>query len=72
MKKVALGIIIAVATLSLFNKVEFLGTQCYYVGNLSPRSACIPPAVVYIGYAVAAFLLIWGITDLIKSRTPSR
>jgi len=71
MKKVALGIIIAVAALSLFNKVEFLGTQCYYVGNLSPQSACLPPVIVYISYAIAAFLLIWGVTDLFKSNTTS-
>lgn len=60
----AIGVLSLAALFIAFNKMSFLGAECYYVGSFSPEALCFN-GTFYKGMIVAALALTaiggWGI-----------
>lgn len=67
---IILGVVLGVCTLSFLHEFSLLGSTCFYVGELSPSSTCIPPFIYYAAFGAAALLILGGVVQLIKPSKP--
>jgi len=62
-----LGIITAVATLSLFKQADLGGGTCFYFGTLRDQFQCFNPLWYYGLLGFAALISVVGFVQLIQS-----
>jgi hypothetical protein len=64
-----LGAVIGVLTLAVVGQVSLFGATCFFVGEFSPQTQCLHPAVYYAPLGLAAVLFILGAVQLFRPKS---
>ena len=64
----SLGAILAAGLFVFVSNVSMLGVECYYVGKLTPSTACIRPPIYRAAWVLAVILVAWGAWMYSKSQ----